>query len=161
MDAERNLKFIEVNTPRLKEIHTYVKMLKKQGKEYPLFPVERMVAFETYGEVQNWGTQEWKIPRGVVFSLFYQQSWAFTYFLNHFENGKYKDHWLDYFKAVLSRMTGPGRNQGVFMRAFKIRDEDEWDEIQEDWETYFHGHILQIDIPKYEYNPPARGKWGA
>ncbi|MFV1959311.1 MAG: hypothetical protein ACC662_07845, partial [Planctomycetota bacterium] len=160
MDAERNLKFIEVNVPRLKGMHSYTAMLKKQGKEYPLFPVERIVSFETYGAVQNWGSQEWGIPGGVVLAVFYQQVWAFTYFLNNFENGKYKDQWLDYFQAVLSRMTGPGRNQGVFMRAFKIRDEDEWDEIEEDWATYFRESILKIDVSKYEYSPPARGEWG-
>ncbi len=45
------------------------------------------------------------------------------------------------------------------MRAFKIRDEDEWDEIQEDWEEYLTGTIMKMNWKDYEYTPPGRTDW--
>ena len=162
MDKARHLKFIEVNVPRLRNMQSVAETLKKANREYPIFPVEDLVSFGSYAEMQQWAASQSGWDPGLAqnaMAFFYQQSWAFTYFLNHFENGKYRDNWLAYFRAALDRQTGRGLNKAAFMRAFKIRDEDEWDEIQEDWEEYLKGTILKMNWKDYEYTPPKRKEW--
>jgi hypothetical protein len=158
MQKDRTLKFIEVNVPRLLDLKGTKEALKRMGRdEYPIFPVEALISFESYGAMSQWVQATWGLEPAAM-GLFYQQSWAFTYFIHNFQNGKYKDAWLKYFDAVLDRQTGLTMNKPVFMRVFKIRDEEEWDEIQADWEKYLKEVILPMaeDTSKWSYDPPAR-----
>ncbi len=161
MDKARHLKFIEVNVPRLHSIKGERAAFAKKNKDYPIFPVQHMMAFSSYAEMGQWANEAWGVEYGQAMDLFYQQVWAFTYFLNHFENGKYKDRWLDFFGAVLQRQASAEQKKQTFMRCFRIRDDDEWDEIESEWTKYMKDVIFKMsdDTKEWEYTPPGPDDW--
>ncbi len=66
MDKARNLKFIEVNVPRLKMMQSIAETLKRSNLEYPIFPVEHLVAFGSYAEMQQWAASQSGWPQGLA-----------------------------------------------------------------------------------------------
>ena len=127
------------------------------GEEYThyLIPINVLMGFGSYQACTNWVRSKWGTGAGQ--NLMYEQGWAFTYFLNHYKNGKYKENWLKYFDAVLKRQVSRQTMLPVFKRAFGIKYEDEWDELQSEWETYFKDVILPMskDLSKWQYKPPS------
>jgi hypothetical protein len=158
LQPDHTLKFLGVNVPRLKNMQDLAKGLDKRGGKYELFPVDKLVGFTSYGEVQNWGSQAWGLSRDMVLGMFYQQSWAFVYFMNQYKNGKYKDKFLTYFNLVLHKETGGNEGDAAFREAFRIRDEDDWEDINDEFHEYVRDVLMKLDTSKYEYTPPPRGE---
>lgn len=159
MSPNRDLEFISVNFPRLRNMQQSGEQLKEEGKEYPIFPADKLTGFSTYGEVQQYAESEMKIPGGLGLSFFYQQAWAFVYFLNEHQGGKYRDSFLKFFDLVLARETGGSLGQQSFMRAFEIRDEDEWEDLNDAWERFIKEDLMKRDLSQYAYEPPLRDEW--
>jgi hypothetical protein len=90
--------------------------------------------------------------------MFYQQSWAFVYFLNEYKNGKYKERFERFFDLVLHRETGFSEGDKAFKEAFRIRDEDDWEDINEEFHEYITDHLMKMDPSKWDYTPPPRGE---
>jgi hypothetical protein len=107
----------------------------------------------------QWAQSELGIPGGVGLMLLYQQGWAMTLFFNEYKNGKYKDKWLDFLAANLRRETDFGQSVPTFKRIFKLRDEDDWDDLGAEYEKWLLEDLLKRDPAKYMYKPPKRGKW--
>jgi len=161
MNPYRKLKFTEVEYLRLKMMQGLAKQREARQLEYPIFTIKNLVEFNTYDQAMDWGAREWNLPRGLVMDILYQQAWAFTYFVHTYKGGKYKESWLEHFDAVLQRETQFGMAQQTFQRAFKIRDEDDWDDLQKEWEAFVKDDLLKRDWTKYQYDPPARDTWPA
>lgn len=159
MDEYRKLEFTEVEYFRLMTMQGKAKQFAERQKEYPIFPLKKLVGFTSYFEAQNWGMDAWELPRGVVMAMLYEQSWAFTYFVHTYKNGKYKESWLSHFSAVLQKETQHGMAEQVFKRAFKIRDDDDWDDLQAEWESFVKDDLLKRDWKQYQYDPPKRDDW--
>ncbi len=158
--GDRSLKFIEVNVPRLMELRQIAKTIKDQtGKTYMdyLIPAKDLLSFSSYFEANTYAQKTWGKP-GLGMPLLYEQGWAFTYFLNHYDGGKYRDNWLKYFDSVFHRQVSRQTNLAVWKRAFGIKYEDEWKPLEADWEKYFKEVILPMseDLSKWSYTPPTR-----
>lgn len=160
LQPDRKLKFIGVNVPRLKNMQMIAKALEKQNNEYKLFPVDKLVGFSSYGEVQSWGASTWQLNPGMVLGMFYQQSWAFTYFLNQYENGKYKERFEKFFDLVLHREVGYSKGDQAFKEAFRIRDEDDWEDLNDEFHEYVRDVLLKMNAGQWDYTPPARPEVG-
>ncbi|MDA1193781.1 MAG: hypothetical protein O2894_01215, partial [Planctomycetota bacterium] len=160
MDGAGKLEFTGINVPRLKSMQAGARNLEGQGQKYPKFPINRLVSFNSYGEVQQWGSTEWSLRPDLVLLMFYEQSWAFTYFLNNYENGKYKERFEKFFDLVLLRETGASTGASAFKEAFRIRDEDDWEDINDEFHEYLDKVVMKMDTNKLDYNPPARGTVG-
>ena len=158
LQPDHTLKFLGVNVPRLKNMQGLAKTLEKSGGKYELFPVEKLVGFTSYGQVQSWGSSTWGLPRDMVLGMFYQQSWAFVYFMNEYKNGRYKKKFLEFFNLVLHKETGGSEGDAAFREAFRIRDEDDWADINDEFHEYVRDVLMKMDTSKYEYTPPPRGE---
>jgi hypothetical protein len=158
---DRSLTFTGVNVPRLEGMQKTQEALQKEtpAKPYPIFPIRKLVWFNDYGSVARWGEATWGIDGTVVLGFFYQQAWAFTYFLNTYQNGKYRDQFHEYMRAVLSRETGLNQGQAVFMRAFGMRGEDDFVDIDEEFEAFVRDDLMKRDLAPYRYRPPGRDEW--
>ena len=105
------------------------------------FPVNKLVAFNSYQEVKQWGSAEWTLNPDKVLGMFYQQAWAFAYFLNTYENGKYKKRFLKFFDLVMHGESGAKFGDRSFKDAFRIRDEDEWEELNEGFHAFIDDEL--------------------
>jgi hypothetical protein len=160
MDKQRNLEFHGMNVPRLQEMRRMVDGMKKANKEYPIFPLRYMIQFKTYQEMQNWGAREWGIPQGMVMGLFYQQSWAFMHFLHEYEGGKYREKFNVYFDNFLRRPPDDRAATRAFRQAFKFHEDEDWEDIQKEFEAYIKDFLMKVDLTKYAKPIPSRGDWG-
>jgi len=160
MDNAGKLTFTGINVPRLRNMQMLAASAKKQGREYQLFPVDKLATFIGYGAVKGWGANEWKINPGLVLSMFYQQSWAFTYFLNTYKNGRYRARFEKFFDLVLHRETGGSLGAKAFKEAFRIRDEDDWEDINDEFHDFIRNVMMKMDVKKFQYTPPPRGSVG-
>ena len=157
--ADGRLEFLGVNVPRLKSMQQGAKALERQGQKYRKFPVEQLVSFGNYGEVRGWGATTWSLNPDLVLLMFYEQSWAFTYFLNTYDNGKYKERFDKFFDLVLHRETGVSKGADAFKQSFRIRDEDDWEELNDAFHKFIDDVLMKMDPAKYDYTPPARGSF--
>jgi len=158
MDIHRKLRFVHLNPTRLNGMQQYAAQIKPRGREYPIFPIEKLVSFESYREATDWVTAERELP-GAGVMLLYQQSWAFTYFLHEHEGGKYKEKWVTFFDSVLDRQTGSGMAASVFARIFGLRDEDDWEALNDEWADFVHEDLMKRDASSTIYAPPGRNEW--
>jgi hypothetical protein len=116
-----------------------------------------LVSFNSYGEVQQWGSNAWSLRPDLVLLMFYEQSWGFTYFLNRYKNGKYKKRFEKFFDLVLHRETGVSKGSAAFREAFRIQDDDDWEDLNDEYHTFIDEVLMKMDLSKFEYTPPARG----
>lgn len=156
MQPDQALKFIGVNVPRLKNMQQAKKQLDAGGGKYPIFPIRELTRFTSYGEVQGWGATEWRLHPDLVLSLFYQQSWAFVYFLNEYKDGKYRERFLTFFDLVLHRETGFGKGSEAFREAFRIRADEDWEDLDEEFRAFVTDDLMKRDATQYDYTPPKR-----
>ncbi len=159
MDENRKLTFTGVNHGRLKSMIEYQKQYKEQNKDYPIIPLQKLISFQNYNQCMQWAQSELGIPGGVGLMLLYQQGWAMTLFFNEYKNGKFKEKWLDFLAANLRRETDFGQSVPTFKRIFKLRDEDDWDDLEAEYEKWLLEDLLKRDPAKYMYKPPKRGEW--
>lgn len=156
MGDDQTLKFIGVNVPRLKSMQRNRQELEARGSSYRIFPIERLTGFTTYGEVQGWGAQEWKLHPDFVLGTFYEQSWAFVYFLNEYKNGAYKDRFLTFFDLVLHAETGISKGSQAFREAFRIRDDEDWEDLDREFQKFVSEDLMKRNPAQYDYRPPTR-----
>jgi len=158
LQPDWTLKFLGINVPRLQGMQAMARRLKERGGKYELFPVEKLVGFTSYFEAKSWGNQSWGISHDEVMGMFYQQSWAFVYFLNTYKNGKYKKKFLEFFNLVLHRETGGETGDKAFRTAFRIRDDDDWEDLNDEFHEYIREELMKLDTSKFTYTPPPRGE---
>ena len=157
MDEARNLAFLGVNIVRLENMQQIAQGLKGQGKEYPIFPLAQLTGFNNYEEVKQWGTSTWGPPftGDLVLSIFYQEAWAFAYFLNEAQGGKYQKNFNAYLKSVLSR----DRGQENFKKAFGIIDEEDWTDLDNAFTKFVREDLMKRSVGQYQYMPPKVDQW--
>lgn len=163
MDRDRKVEFHGVNVTRLKWARQTAKAFQEQAKkEYPIFPIYKLITFKSYAECANWGASNWGVNRGVVNGMLYEQGWGLTHFFHHFEDGKYFDRYMDFQKRYLNRGAAPIAVAQAFKTAFKMWDEEEFEEMQSEFEAYMRTMLdpAKTDLTKYEYTPPGRDDWG-
>ena len=67
---------------------------------------------------------------------------------------------LEGFQAGLAWITIL-RKREAFREAFRIRDEDDWEDINDEFHKYVREHIMtKMKASDYAYTPPARGSVG-
>ncbi|MDJ0975169.1 MAG: hypothetical protein QNJ98_11960 [Planctomycetota bacterium] len=159
MDKKRNLKFHGINVSRLKEAKAMKAGLEKANRKYPIFPLNRMIQFNYYYQMQAWGAQQWNLDPGAVMGLFYQQSYAFVHFLHRFEDGKYKKKFDLFFDQFLRRGAGEFEGTRVFRQAFGFMEDEDWEDIQAEFEKYLMD-LIAMDLSPYSKRPPAKDDWG-
>jgi hypothetical protein len=146
-----DIEFIGLNYSRLKEAQDVAQQFKAQGKEYPLVELSEMVSWKRYSDAMEYAGKRGLPPNYGHLLFIYQQGWAFFYMCADNLGGKYTKQLGDYFRLVLNKEEG----QDVFRRAFKIRDEDEWEPLQKDFEKFMK-ELLVKDLSPYRYKPPSR-----
>jgi hypothetical protein len=156
MEGDGKLDFLGVNVPRLKNMQMLAERFKRQGQKYRKFPVNKLVGFNSYGRVQQWGVANWGLSPDLVLGMFYQQSWAFVYFLNTYKDGKYLKRFNQFFNLRLFRETGGNKGDAAFKEAFKIRDEDDWEDLNDEFHAFLDD-LMKFKLSDYEYTPPPRG----
>jgi len=102
-----------------------IRMLKKNG--VPLLPIKDLIARESYAEYQNWINDAWvervrpmtpeashKFLSGRYYfgAALYPQSYVLMAFLTHYENGKYRDKFLVFAKAMFRGRIKPAKYGG-------------------------------------------------
>ena len=160
MDKQRELEFIGVSAGRLRGMQEAAEQFEQHGRTYPIFPAAQLTGFDTYQAVGAWGAEQWGISHPVALSTFYQQAWAFVYFLNDYEDGKYREGFFKFFEAVVARETGMHRGRQIFARAFDLEDQGDWDDLEAAWVAFVREDLLKRDVSPYLYAPPARDDWG-
>ena len=79
------------------------------------------------------------------------------YFLNTFEDGRYWDQFLAFFDLMLHRKQGDGLVQPYFMEAFDITGDEDWEDIDEEFQEFMK-EVLEMDLKPFSYTPPPREK---
>lgn len=144
--------FIGLNYSRLKEAQEIAAQFKAQNKEYPIVDLKEMVSWKRYSEAVDYAGKIGLQNPGMGHLLFiYEQGWAFFYMCMDNLDGKYRKQLSDYFRMVLNKEEG----QDVFRRAFKIKDDDEWEPLQKEFATFMKG-LLTKDLAPYRYKPQKR-----
>lgn len=151
MTADGKIEFIGVNVSRLQGAQNLANELKKQGKEYPFATISDMMEWTSYAEAATYAQKKGLNPGWGQELYIYQQGWMIFYMCMDGLEGKYRDKMLAYVKSVLQREEG----KAPFARCFKLRDEEDWEALQKDFET-FGKQMLALDLAKYKYTPPKR-----
>ncbi|HVG93851.1 MAG TPA: hypothetical protein VND21_05355 [Planctomycetota bacterium] len=157
MAKDRKLTFHGVNRPRLEFLQSMRQQLKSGGKSLYVFPVKDLVSFEGYHRVREWAAQKWQIDG---LGYFYAQSWAFVYFLNEHQSGKYKKNFTRFLDDMLvhPRENGEGYTFNQFKKAMNIRSEDDWKKLDKEFAD-FYSKLIDMDTKKIALPPPARDDW--
>ena len=151
LQKDGSLKFVGVNLTRLRAMQGLARQLKDQNREYPIFPLNFVTTVNRYFQAEQYAAEKWELGDGI--GIFYQQAWAFTYFANTFDGGRYKDNYMQLFNLILHMEGGPKLQQS-FKVAFKIRGEDDWEELNDEYEEFVKG-LLKEDLSKHMYKPPS------
>ncbi len=159
MAKDRKLTFVGINRPRLQSLKQIKENLSKANKKMFVFPLKELTQFEGYGNVQQWGVQNWGVDPNFVLGLFYIQSWAFTYFLNEGLDHKYQPAFKKYLEDMLNYPRGAdGYGFEKFKREFSINTDDDWKKLQKEFDA-FYDKLIKMDEDKVGPRPPARDDW--
>lgn len=145
------LEFTGRNYTRLSEAKQMAKALKSQGKEYPVAKLEAMASWIRYDEATQYGISLGLDPRWGQNMFIYQQGSMLFEMCMDGLNGKYRDKLMAYLKSCMLREEG----SEPFRRCFKIRDEDDWEVLQKDFDAYVK-QMLELDISSLAYKPTKR-----
>ena len=155
MDRDRSLTFIGLNRPRLKGDVDEKQRFTQEGKPFPIFPLPDLVDFEGYGSVANYAAEKWHVQYGEALQLFYCQSWALVYFLNEYDNHKYRDKFQKFLEKVLN-LEHKGKH---FKQALEIKSDDDWKSLQTEFDKFFKNSLLNMDLKSIGKSPPSRDDW--
>jgi hypothetical protein len=165
MAPDRTLTFVGVNRPRLRSAMNFAALIKKDVKKdfgsgpgaIGIFPCKDFVRFEGYHTVAAWAQERWGISQGV--GLFYCQAWAFVYFLNEYQGGKYRAPFLKFVNDMLNHpRTSEGYGFEKFKQQFKLVNDAKWKALQDEFEP-FYKELLKMDLAKVGPTPPDREVW--
>jgi len=129
---QRQWEFNQVSKMRLSHYRDAVKS--------DLFiPLEALLGFRSYEDVQSHGTREHFARRkrdkadfeAQYLLYFYAESWAFTYFLNQGAGGRYQAKFLDY---MAEEFDGNG-GLDTFLKVFQI-DEKQLSALEKEWKAF-------------------------
>ena len=159
MDKDRKLTFIGLNRPRLESLDRVRSDLQKLGKPMYVFPVKDLVGFEGYGNVSAWAGEHWG-NAGVGLGIFYIQSWAFTYFLNEYENHKYQAKFGEFLSNILN-YPKDAQNYGLtkFKAAMGIASENDWKKLDTEFKKYYLDTLARMKTEDIGKQPPGRDDW--
>ncbi|MEE8104430.1 MAG: hypothetical protein V3T86_02730 [Planctomycetota bacterium] len=102
-----------------------IRRMKKNG--VPLLPIKDLVPRESYSEYQNWIRDSWiervrpitpeashkfLSPRYYFGAALYPQSYVLATFLTHYENGKYREKFLEFAMAMFRGRIKPAKYGG-------------------------------------------------
>lgn len=119
-------------------------------RPYPLIPLRQLVAFGSVAEaVQALQRMELsgRLPRRLLVSTLFDQSWALATFLHEAEDGRWRDAFLETVRAGLNRELGRGGlNEAVFARAFALdtasTSASDWKALEAAWERFVRKELL-------------------
>jgi hypothetical protein len=129
---QRQWDFNQVNKGRLQSYQEAVKS--------DLFiPLEALLGFRSYEDVQSHGTREHFARRkrdkadfeAQYLLYFYAESWAFVYFLHKGADGKYQSKFLDY---MAEEFDGNG-GLDTFLKVFQM-DEKQLAALEKEWKAF-------------------------
>jgi hypothetical protein len=94
-------------------------------------------------------------------NLFYAQAWAFVHFCFNYDNGKYKQQFLNYMETVLKGTHGP---ESV-AKAFGLPNAEDFGDIEKEYDWYYN--LLLRRVPGKKSNgtwrtpdtDPPQGTW--
>ena len=139
-------KFTGLSRLRLWTMQGVRKQLEQRGAEYPFFPVGMLVSLKTFQEVQKWAAAEFGLPAGVCMGLFYEQSWALTYFLNEAEDGRYREGFLRYLDAAFRTDWPEGGQEKAFRTALGIESDAQFDALEAAYQAYVTDHLMKLEV---------------
>ncbi len=151
MKADGSLEFVNLNVGRVREAKRFRDDFKGKGKEYPIVKLEKLTSWESYNEAMQHAQDLGMDPRDGQLIFIYEQGHMLFHMCMEGLGGKYRDKIMAYIKSVLMREEG-GEH---FRRCFKIRDEDDWEELQKDFEAYVK-ELLAKDLSGLIYAPVKR-----
>ncbi len=161
MDKDRTITFVGVNRPRLHQLASFKEDIKKHFNKdnLPIFPLKEFVGFEGYNTVTQWALEHWGPIGGAGLGIFYIQAWGFVYFLNEFQNGKYRPAFV---KFVNDMLNVPKASEGYtfekFKKEFGLVNDSKWKALQGEFDP-FYKNLLTMDLTKVGPMPPARDDW--
>jgi hypothetical protein len=151
LSEDGKLSFIARNYTRVTEAQGMAAALKKAGKEYPVVKLELLTSWNSYADAMQHAVSMGLDPGwGQQMFIYQQGTWLFEMCMDQM-GGKYRDKIMAYLKAMMNREEG-GQ---AFRLAFKIRDEDDWAELQKDFEAYCKT-MLTLDPGTLRYKPVKR-----
>jgi hypothetical protein len=158
MKPDGTIEFTQLNFSRMREAQDMAKGYAsiQPPQEYPIAEIKEMVTWTSYGQAGEYAQRRGLNPGHGMPLFIYQQGSMLLYMCLDGLNGKYKDKMGKYFKMVLMQEEG----QEPFRRAFDIKDDDEWEPLQKDFEAFVKD-LLKKDLSPYRYTPPSRGSAGS
>jgi len=147
------LRFTGINVVLLREMQSLARTFQQRGTQYRLFPVEKLVSFNSFQASAEWGTVSWGLRPELIVQMFRQQSWALISFLNDAEGGRYREKLMKFHVLSQHRETGGNTGSRAFQEAFRIRDWDDWQELDVAFQKYVRDDVMKLDASKYDYKP--------
>ena len=93
---------------------------------------EELLSIKTSGELQNRASRKGLNQGGRLSSLFYAQAWSWVYFLWNFENGKYRDKFVEYAAKEFHGISGPEE----FAKVWGAGPDYDWTPVKNEWMKY-------------------------
>ncbi len=160
MNKDRTLAFTGVARPRLRELARFEAYVRKEfNKGIQVFPLKDFLDFEGYGTVSQWALEHWGPMGGAGFSLFRIQAWAFVYFLNEFQGGKYRASWE---QLVADMVNVPRDATGYAFASFRTRfrlvDDAKWKALEEEFAAFYRT-LPTMDLAALGPTPPSLDDW--
>jgi len=151
----------------------WLRFMKKNG--IPLIPIRYLAERGNYSEFNQWIANFWLeearskaseaaekfLNQPVYFSSLYAQSWYLVYFLNEYENGKYRKPFLDFIlTAMRGRRKPPAfradpnvaeRWESVyhaFEEIFALKTQEDWARLQREHDQFLEKVLQDAPVPK-------------
>jgi len=152
-----------------------LRFMKKEG--VPMIPIRFLVERGGYREFQEWYANYWHdearsmlkneaaekyINPGFYFGALYAQAWYFIYFLNEYEQGKYRKPFQDLvLTALRGREKPPAYRKDpnakderwsypvdAFVEIFGVKSEADWARLQKEHDTLLEKVLADAPLPK-------------
>ena len=77
-------------------------------------------------------------------NIFQAQAWYLSYFLNEYENGKYREKYLDLLRTMLTGQRKPKKygsgswrsTEDAFAEIMGLKSEEDWNKLQDEYDGY-------------------------
>jgi hypothetical protein len=81
------------------------------------------------------------------------QAWYLSYFLNEYENGKYREKYLDLVRTMLAGRSKPekygtgkwGSSEDAFAEIMGLKTDADWDKLQEEYDDYIPKALSSVE----------------
>jgi hypothetical protein len=99
-----------------------------------MWPLPKMLLPNNNGDMLRIGEEIMPGRGGLAANLFYAQAWAFVHFSWYYDNGKYKQQFLNYMEKVLKNEHGPE----AMAEAFGLPSAEDFGIIEKEYEWYWN-----------------------